>query len=175
MKHLARVFTLLLVMFLCIGYFNPTLANINSNKGWSLEFNLTENGEKTVTLEDGTLITVSIEDISPSKTRAGLTVTGKKVSVTSGNVTISAKFDSKSFQIDNSYYTEILNVYGETFIGQFVKLEEISSEIVRKKETAFYPANFTVTAKYQNEIVSHITKGMLVEIKNAKVTVKELT
>lgn len=175
MKHLTRIFTLLLVMFLCFEHFNPVLANTSPNKAWSVEFNLMENGEKTVTLEDGSLIIISIEDISPYITRAGLTVTGKKVSVTSGGVTISAKFDSKSFQIDNSYYTELLNVYGETFISQLVKLEEISSEIVRNKETAFYPANFTVTAKYQNEIFSHITKGMLVEIKNAKVIVKELT
>lgn len=172
MKKLLKT---ILAMLMLMTSFMPIYAQDNRNSKIAEKnvavFEL--NGEGgTIEFENGVVVTYT-NGISD---RAGLTTTGRTVTINDDFVTISSQFNSKSITSDNqNYYTQITSVYNGKTVSKPITVLYTGSVVldrVRDIETASLPATYTMFAKYSTIMTTSTGVGGRVTIRNAYVYVE---
>ncbi|MBQ6817351.1 MAG: hypothetical protein IJO27_02875 [Bacilli bacterium] len=171
-----KIIMIILLLFSCIS---PVYAENIENSN-SLTINLAEQGRIEKVFDDGS--SIIIEDVIVN-TRAGLTVTGKKITGKkySGLVQFSYYIDTKAYMANDDpenpiYYTEIKKVYNEatTVVGGSFSQRRFME--YNMKETNFYKAHVALTAQINGVFkgVSIVDKGFWLHtyIKNGYLTVE---
>jgi len=176
------VLAILCSVFLLSSVSTPIYAeNSENDNSFTISLSDTETNEKI--FEDGSSIT--IEDITESgNARAGLTITGKKISAQSscGRLKLSFYIDTKAYMANDDpenpiYYTKINNYYGRAITVVAGTYRLVRFEPYNLIETANNPAQVAlaahINANLENFILQDEPVFLYATIRNGYLTVSK--
>lgn len=175
-----KIFIMLLVSMLISNYTpinaayeEPVSFTESNNYLGSVEFDINENGTKYLITANGEVVEIVCEEAQSTYANAGLRVKNKKYTVNFGAVSFSFQISTKAEQVDDeTWYTRFTNVEALSVSGPLVSTQELKQSIITEKETASMPAKAEAYGKYTVTGLGASTVGVVIKIKNAKVTLE---